>query len=75
MTRSVQRAQQLGTEEDELRRLARWFETNTGWIVNVSGVEGQLTSFPYPTVEAAIVGALSIPPLLWRSDRKGVHRR
>jgi hypothetical protein len=67
MMRTVDGVRQLGeTDEAELQRFERWFETTPGWFVIVSGPEGRFSSSPYPTLEAAIVGALSIPALLWR---------
>ena len=66
MMRTVEGVRQFGeTDEAELERLAQWFTTTPGWFVIVSGPEGQLSSSPYATLEAAIVGALSIPALLW----------
>lgn len=66
MMRTVEGVRQLGeTDEDELERFEQWFKTTPGWFVIVSGPEGQLSSSPYPTLEAAIVGVLSIPALLW----------
>jgi hypothetical protein len=67
MMRTVDGVRQLGeTDEMELQRFEQWFETTPGWFVIVSGPEGRFSSSPYPTLEAAIIGALSIPALLWR---------
>ena len=67
MMRTVEGVRQFGeTDEAELERFEHWVTTTPGWFVIVSGPEGQLSSSPYPTLEAAIVGVLSIPALLWR---------
>jgi hypothetical protein len=67
MMRTVDGARRLGvTDEAELQRLEQWFKATPGWFVMVSGPGGRHSSSPYPTLEAAIVGALSLPALLWR---------
>jgi hypothetical protein len=71
LMRTVEGVRQLGeTNEDELQRFEQWFKTTPGWFVIVSGPGGQFSSSPYPTLEAAIIGALSIPELLWRQQQK-----
>jgi hypothetical protein len=71
LVRSVEGARTLGTEERELERLSRHFAFSPGWVVSVSGPRGRHVSFPYPTLEAAILGALSMPHMLWRRGNKG----
>lgn len=67
LMRTVEGVRRLGeTDETELKRFEQWFKTTPGWFVIVSGPGGQFSSSPYPTLEAAIIGALSIPALLWR---------
>src|SRR5579872_995465 len=50
-------------DETELARLDRWMAATPGWWVLVRGPGDDVFSAPYDTVEAAIVGALSIPAL------------
>lgn len=73
LLRSVEGARELDVDEQEIPRLVAFFETNSGWLVRVWGTgEGaQMIHFPYPTLEAAILGALSMPPLLWRKHAQG----
>jgi hypothetical protein len=71
MMRTVDGARRLGeTDETDLQRLEQWFKTTPGWFVLVSGPGGRFSSSHYPTLEAAIIGALSIPALLWRQQQK-----
>lgn len=71
MMRTVDGARRLGeTDETDLQRLEQWFKTTPGWFVLVSGPGGRFSVSPYPTLEAAIIGALSIPALLWRQQQK-----
>jgi hypothetical protein len=73
LLRSVEGARELDVEEHEMPRLVAFFEKNTGWIVRVwgSGKGVQMVHLTYPTLEAAILGALSMPPLLWRKHAQG----
>jgi hypothetical protein len=71
LMRSVDGARQLGTEERELERLSQHFAFSPGWVVSVSGPSGRHVSFPYPTLEAAILGALSMPHMVWRRHGQG----
>jgi hypothetical protein len=71
LMRTVEGVRRLGeTDETELQRFEQWFKTTPGWFVIVSGPGGQFSSSPYPTLEAAIVGVLSIPALLWRQQQQ-----
>lgn len=53
--------------ENEWHILANHMAANPGWWVRLIGTSEEcpsLFSFTYPTVEAAIVGALTSPPLM-----------
>jgi hypothetical protein len=66
MIRSEEGARWAGEkDETELHKWKRWFEHNVGWFVIVSGPQRRFSSSPYPTLEAAIVGALSLPRVSW----------
>jgi hypothetical protein len=73
LLRSAEGAREIGVEESEMPGLRAFFETQTGWLVRVwgTGKGVQIIHFPYPTLEAAILGALSMPPLLWRKHAQG----
>ena len=64
--------------EEEWQTLARHMAMQPGWWVRLTGGSGQCGSHftsAYPTVEAAIVAALTLPPLmLERQQRKNTRR-
>jgi hypothetical protein len=75
MARTVQGIRLLGEEDQaELQRWEGWFRRIPGWWVKVfrpgggsfDARDSGYSSAPYPTLEAAIVGALTIPPVIVR---------
>jgi hypothetical protein len=67
MARSIQGNKQLRLSDEVIDA---WTSNHTGWWVRVWRNDGSLFSAPYPTLEAAIVGALSIPALLHSRNRR-----